>query len=117
MCSDLVDFSDFLPTLAEAARASIPPGANIDGQSFLPQLRGKKASPRDSIFCWYRRNPGSTLFRFARDKRFKLYDKGNYPRAGKLYDVHADPLEKSPIEPPRHTDVRKRLRAVLNSMK
>jgi arylsulfatase A len=117
LCSDLVDFSDFLPTLADAARASIPAGAKIDGRSFMPQLLGKKASPRDSIFCWYRRDPGKTLFRFARDKRFKLYDKGDYPRAGKLYDVQADPLEQSPIEPGRHSDVRKRLRAVLNSMK
>jgi len=117
VCSDLVDFSDFLPTLANAAGASIPAEAKIDGRSFLPQLLGKKASPRDSMFCWYRRNPGDTLFRFARDKRFKLYDKGNHPRAGKLYDVKADPLEKTPIEPGRHSDVRKRLRAVLNSMK
>jgi arylsulfatase A len=112
-----VDFRDFLPTLADAAGALIPTGAKIDGRSFMPQLLGKKASPRDSIFCWYRRNPGDTLFRFARDKRFKLYDKGNHPRAGKLYDVKADPLEKTPIEAARHTDVRKRLRAVLNLMK
>ena len=117
LCSDLVDFSDFLPTLADAAGASIPARSKIDGRSFLPQLLGKKAAPRDPIFCWYRRNPGDTLFRFARDKRFKLYDKGDYPRAGKLYDVHADPLEKSPIEPGRHPDVRKRLRSVLNSIK
>jgi arylsulfatase A len=117
VCSDLVDFSDFLPTLADAAGASIHATAKIDGRSFLPQLLAKKASPRDSIFCWYRRNPGNTLFRFARDKRFKLYDKGDYPRAGKLYDVSADPLEQSPIEPNRHTNARKRLQAVMNSMK
>ena len=117
VCSDLVDFSDFLPTLADAAHASIPDRAAIDGRSFLPQLLGKKASPRQSIFCWYRRNPGDNLFRFARDKRFKLYDKGDYPRAGNLYDVQTDPLEQTPIEPGRHPDTRKRLRAVLSSMK
>lgn len=120
LCSDLVDFSDLLPTLADAAGASLPAGVTIDGRSFLPQLLGKKASPRQSIFCWYRRNPGSTLFRFARDQRWKLYDQGDYERAGKLYDVHADPLEQSPVEPGQggwQANARKRLQAVLNSMK
>jgi len=112
--TDLVDFSDFLPTVAEAGGASLGRNVTIDGRSFLPQLRGQKSTPRDWIFCWYQRNPGNTLYRFARDQRWKLYANGN------LYDVPADPLEKNPIEPgqggPEAEEARARLQAVLDSM-
>lgn len=94
--TDIVDFNDILPTLADAGDASLPKSVTIDGRSFLPQLRGRKGNPRDWIFCWYRRNPGDTLYRFARDKRWKLYGGGDHGRAGKLYDVSADPLEQNP---------------------
>ena len=81
-------------------------------------VAAQAAAPRDYLFASRDRYDESyDMVRAARDKRFKLYDKGDYPRAGKLYDVHADPLENSPIEPGRHSDVRKRLRAVLNSIK
>jgi arylsulfatase A len=116
-----VDFSDFLPTLADASGASLPKNVTIDGRSFLPQLRGEPVNPRDWIFCWYQRNPGDTLYRFARDKRWKLYGDGGYERAGRLYDVPADPLEENPIEPgqggEQATEARARLQAVLDSMK
>lgn len=48
---DLVDFTDFLPTLAEAAGAALPDGVTIDGRSFLPQLRGEEGQPREWVFC------------------------------------------------------------------
>jgi len=116
---DLVDFSDILPTIAEAVGASV--SWDIDGRSFLPQLRGRRGNPRDWIFIWYRRNPGDTLYRFARDQRWKLYGDGKYDRAGKLFDVSADPLEESPIEPGKGGEqaaaARKKLEAALDSMK
>jgi arylsulfatase A len=118
VCTDLVDFSDLLPTLTEAGGGSLPENVTIDGRSFLPQLRGKRGNPRDWIFCWYRRNPDSTLYRFARDKRWKLYDNGKYNRAGNLYDVPADTLEQNPN--PRGPDAataRRRLQAALDSIK
>ncbi len=116
VCDDLVDFSDILPTIAEASGASVAP--NIDGRSFLPQLHGRRGDPRDWIFIWYRRNPGNTLYRFARDKRWKLYDDGKYDRAGKLYDVPADTLEKNPNPSGSEAAAaRRRLQAVLDSIK
>ncbi len=112
--ADLVDFSDFLPTIAEAGGASLPSNVTIDGHTFLPQLRGQVGRPREWIFCWYQRNPGSTLYRYAREKRWKLYADGN------LYDVSADTLEKNPIGPGQGTEEAKqariRLQAVLDSM-
>jgi arylsulfatase A len=77
---DLIDFSDFLPTLAELGSATLP-NVPIDGRSFLPLLRGEKGNPRDWIYCWYSRNglrqPGK-FKRFARNQRFKLYADGRF---------------------------------------
>ncbi len=118
VCGDLVDFSDFVPTFAEMTGASLLENMIIDGRSFRPQLRGRQGDPRDWIFIWYRRNPGGTLYRFVRDKRWKLYDDGKYNRAGNLYDVSADTLEQNPNPVGAEADAaRKRLQAVLDSMK
>jgi len=116
--TDLVEFSDILPTIAEAGGASLPKNVTIDGRSFLAQLRGEKGNPRDWIFCWYQRNPDATLYRFARDQRWKLYGDGDYERAGNLYDVENDSLEQTPVSPgdPQAEEARARLQAVLDSM-
>lgn len=118
VCSDLVDFSDILPTIAQAADTS--PSWKIDGRSFLPQLYGKRGNPRDWIYIWYRRDPGTPLYRVARDKRWKLYDEGKDSRAGKLFDVSADVLEENPVEPSSSNQAKaahKKLQAVIDSMK
>jgi arylsulfatase A len=114
VCGDLVDFSDFVPTFVEMTGASPPEGMILDGQSILPQLRGKKGKPRKWIFCHY--DPKwlgrKEAVRFVRDKRWKLYDNGS------LFDVPADTLEKNPNPPgPETASARKRLQAVLDSIK
>ncbi len=104
---DLVDFSDFLPTLQEVAGGSIPDG--LDGVSFAPQLRGREGHPREWIFCYYNPRPERTQpARFVRDQRWKLYGDGRF------YDVTNDPDEKSPIT--GESDERRRLAAALASM-
>jgi arylsulfatase A len=50
---DLIDFTDFLPTLAEITGAKPPAGVTIDGHRFAPQLRGQNGQPREWIFCHY----------------------------------------------------------------
>ncbi len=97
VCDDLVDFSDFLPTLAEAGGAALPRDVTIDGRSFLPQLKGQKGNPREWIFVGY---PGKRPYkhdrlkprRFARDKRWKLYGDGRF------FDIKNDPLEENPLD-------------------
>ena len=96
VCEDLVDFSDFLPTIADAGGASLARCPTIDGRSFLPQILGEKGSPRDWVFCWYRKTADDPLKRFARERRWKLYD-DDYSRNGDLYDVPNDPLERCGI--------------------
>jgi arylsulfatase A len=116
VCSDLVDFTDFVPTFAEMVGISPPEDMIIDGRSFLPQLRGKKGNPRDWIFCHYDPRWGKRERRcFVRDKRWKLYDNGQ------LFNVEADVLEQNPIKPgeggKEAASARKRLKAALDSMK
>jgi arylsulfatase A len=94
VCSNLVDSTDFLPTLLEAARVSSPPGLKADGRSFLPQLRGQQGRPRDWIYSWYSPRQGSnlTVREFAFNQRFKLY------RTGEFFDLLKDAEEKHPVE-------------------
>ncbi|HUW18857.1 MAG TPA: sulfatase-like hydrolase/transferase [Sedimentisphaerales bacterium] len=114
VCDDLVDFSDFLPTLAEAGGAALPENVIIDGRSFLPQLRGEKGNPREWLFCHYAPQSGQSFKRFVRDKRWKLY------QTGELFDVQADPLEESPIGAGEGGEqaaaARRRFQAVLDSV-
>ena len=91
MNDDLVDFSDFLPTLLDASGAPVP--GYLDGHSFLPQLRGEVGSPREWIYCYYCPRPERTQpARFVRDQRWKLYGDGRF------FDIANDPAEKYPLE-------------------
>ena len=113
VCSDLVDFSDFLPTVLEAAGQSVPAG--LDGRSFLPQLRGEAGTPREWIYCYYNPRPERTKpQRFVRNQQWKLYGDG------RLYHVTEDVLEQTPIEQSDDNfaaaQARKKLAAALASM-
>jgi arylsulfatase A len=96
VCTDLVDFSDFLPTLADLGEAVLPTDRVLDGRSFLPQLKGEKGDPRDSVVVHYDRNPEDDepqfrRVRFAYDGRYKLY------LDGRMYEVPRDWIEAHPI--------------------
>ena len=99
---DLLDFSDFLPTLCEAAGIEVPSDLAVDGRSFLPQLRGERGNPREWVYCWYARNGGRSGQQFVRDQRFKLYGDGRF------FDVAKDPDEERDLEshPPLSDDAR-----------
>jgi arylsulfatase A len=82
---DLIDFSDFMPTLVELAGASLPAEVVIDGKSFAPQIRGEKGQPREWI---YQQSEGKA---WVRTKTWKLY------RDGQLFDMVNDPEEKAAL--------------------
>jgi arylsulfatase A len=108
---NLVDFSDFLPTLLEAAGAKIPQG--LDGRSFLAQLKGEKGTPREWMYCYYNPRPErSKPVRFVRDTRYKLYGEGRF------YDVETDPLEQNPLAEPNAgaKTAKEKLQKALDSM-
>ena len=89
---DLVDSTDFLPTICDAAGIQIPASLKIDGRSFLPQIRGEKGNPRDWIYTWYS-SAGTTknLRECAFNSRFKLYTTGEF------FDLTNDLGEKKPL--------------------
>tara|TARA_B100000212_G_scaffold339350_1_gene317674 strand:+ start:10686 stop:11948 length:1263 start_codon:yes stop_codon:yes gene_type:complete len=50
---DLIDFSDILPTILQAANIKSSEGFVMDGRSFYPQIIGRKGRPRKWAFCHY----------------------------------------------------------------
>ena len=94
--ANLVDSSDFLPTILDAAGITPPQDYVMDGRSFLPQLKGEQGDPRDWVFFHFDQSAtGENNLRFrryVRDYRWKLYEKGN------LFDLSVDPEEENPID-------------------
>ena len=105
--SELVDTTDILPTVCEAAGVATPPTYTRDGHSLLPWLRGKAKCRREWIYCWYSPR-GEPLREFALDQQFKLY------RNGELFDYRADPLEKAALSKDAQPSVRRRLQEALD---
>ena len=92
VCRDLINSTDFLPTLCQAAGVEVPGGLQIDGHSFLPQLKGEAGRSREWTYCWYARNGGAEAeFEYAMSLDHKLY------RDGSFYDLKADPFETTPL--------------------
>ena len=118
---DLIDSTDFIPTILEATGADALPGMTLDGRSFLPQLKGESGDPRDWVMFHYDPLPGHgkeryKLVRFARDKRYKLYEETEH-----LFDIPNDELEEHPILPvhdtPESSAAREKLGSVLEAMR
>ncbi len=114
--TDLIDASDFLPTILEAAEITPPDDYFIDGRSFLPQLKGETGNPRDWIFFHFEPMSGRVhrYARFIRDHRWKLYDDG------RLVDLNADPEEEAAFDPAdddgERSEARSRLAPVFEQM-
>jgi arylsulfatase A-like enzyme len=116
---DLVDSTDFVPTLRDAAGKPLGAELQLDGVSFYPRLLGRVGQGREWVFCHFDPRPGwdkdqFTKLRFARDRRYKLYGDG------RLFDVSRDALEESPMRTeeaaPALREIRQRLAAVLDRM-
>jgi arylsulfatase A len=97
MDTSLVDFTDFLPTLASIANIPVPTTYGIlDGTPFYPQL-GK----REWIFCHFQpypdRNP-ENLNRWVQNSVYKKYGEAtNKKKVNNLYNTVLDPFELKPI--------------------
>jgi arylsulfatase A len=88
----LVDFTDFLPTIAQAANIKLPETFETDGLSFYPQLMGDFSHTRDWIFSHY--DPGKEKFplkRLVQNQEWKLYETGEF------YNVKNDPFENKDL--------------------
>jgi arylsulfatase A-like enzyme len=109
MCPDLIDFTDFLPTLVELSASDLPDDRIIDGRSFVKQLDGATAKPRMWIY-----NQFKDAF-WIRNQRWKLYSDG------RLYDMSSDPFELMPVmasmDGPSAAEVRKFFNEELHALK
>ncbi len=88
----VVTSTDFLPTLLEAAGSPDPVPSGVEGETFLPILRGDASSlVRDAIFWHYPHygNQGGTPGSSVRSGRFKLIEFFETGRL-ELYDLEAD---------------------------
>jgi arylsulfatase A len=89
---DLIDSTDFFPTLCDAGGVEVPKSLTIDGHSFWPQLQGAAGTPREWLYTWYASDGGpSAKFEFARSKNLKLY------RDGRVFDLRNDPFEENAL--------------------
>ena len=104
---DIIDVSDMLTTMCEAAGIDLPRNIPFDGVSFLPQLKGEKGTPRDSIYMWYARNGGQNAKIFARNQTYKLYSTGEF------FHIPSDRLEKTKLANETLDDQTKAIRARL----
>lgn len=113
---DLIDFTDFLPTLVDAAGAQVPEDLGVEGISFFPTLKGEEGKKREWVYLHYAPKWGNfPERRFARTQRFKLY------HDGKFYDIPADVLEKHEVDMKNgeielKAETRRKLQEVLDSM-
>ena len=118
--SDLVDFSDFLPTFLDLAGVSPPPDRDLDGHSFAPLLFGKGHSGR----AWAYAESRSLLpvregedssaprpnLKWLRNAEWKLYNDG------RLVHMKADPWEQAPVTVETDTDESRKIREQLEAV-
>jgi len=108
---NLVDFTDFLPTLLAASRSSSPQDPLLDGLSFYPQLVGRSDEVREYIYCDYAPRWGRFEdARWVQDTKWKLYSDGRF------YDVKSDPMELEALsENAENQAIKAKFQAVLES--
>ncbi|WP_206082066.1 sulfatase-like hydrolase/transferase [Maribellus sediminis] len=91
---DLIEFSDFFPTLAELAGIQ---GKENDGKSFYPLLVGGEYEPREIAFVHYDpqwgKNVNQYRNQFVRTLDYKLYQDSTF------FKLTNDKLEKYPLSP------------------
>ena len=89
---NLIDFTDFLPTLLDIAGIKNTENTPLDGVSFYPQLTGDSFTARQWIYCYYAPNWGNFESReYIQDKSWKLFANGEF------YDINQDPYHVSPL--------------------
>ena len=93
---DMVEATDYLPTMMEAAGLDFPDDYFIDGKSFYPQLTGEEGNPREWMFFHFepmnaRSSVRARRIRFVRDDHWKLYE------TGEMHNMWTDLDEVRPI--------------------
>jgi arylsulfatase A-like enzyme len=112
---NLVDFTDFLPSLLDIAGTKDSWEEIIDGVSFYHQLTSEPGDIRDWIFCHYHPRWGKFPHkRYVQNTEWKLYEQGAF------YNIRSDPKELNPLLGNQLTieqlHIKENLQQVLNRM-
>ena len=99
-CNDLVELADFLPTFLDLASAP-EPMQQVHGQSFLPQLLGKKGPSKEWVHIEYKDN------RQIRSKEWIFTNKGNLIKVNQLGRP-----ENRPEKNADHPEIRKEMQRI-----
>jgi arylsulfatase A len=95
---DLIEFSDFFPTLAELTGQQ----PENDGKSFYPLLSGGDYQPRETAFVYYDPRWGDFVNQYRnkliRTLDYKLYQDGSFYFLPDDLD-ETNPLEESALSP------------------
>lgn len=106
---ELIEFSDFFPTLAELVGKEI----HVDGQSFFALLNDEQPSLRETAFVHYDPRWGANVNRhrnrFVRTLDYKLYQDGEF------YNLKEDILEQNPLSTDSLTPKEQEIRASLQA--
>lgn len=101
----IVELIDLFPTFGEAAGLPLP--KNLDGRSFLGQMRNPKAPGKPAAFC-----DNGTRGRTVRTATWRLTERANGEH--ELYHLPSDPGEYYNVSAnPKHTVVMERLARLL----
>ncbi len=104
---NLIDFSDFLPTLCDMAGAPLPTEM-IHGKSFLPQLLGKPGNPREWVHVQNQEN------RHIRNNQYIL---NNKEELRPVVEIWQDPAKSNQNKyPEKEQAERKTLQRVFGSL-
>ncbi|HEY6975281.1 MAG TPA: sulfatase-like hydrolase/transferase [Chitinophagaceae bacterium] len=93
----LIDYTDFLPTLADIAGISKPGNyGTLDGVSFYDNIVGTSGTDRSWIFCHWDNNPKDKKppIRYVNNQNYKLYDTLGYQN---FYNIKNDVNEEHPL--------------------
>ena len=99
VCRDIVDFTDFMPTIASLSNVPHDDWKNygiMDGESFDKVLSGNGGHERTSSYGYYFLNPRNAAQKriYVQDTAYKLYDITNN---NNFYNLQKDSLEQYPI--------------------
>lgn len=93
----LVDFCDFLPTLADIAGTQVPEyyGAT-DGISFSSAFYDSTITIRNWSYSYWKPANTNKFKVWAQTDHYKLYDSATFK--SKFFDIISDPQEKTPVK-------------------
>lgn len=109
--TNLIDFTDFVPTLLDAVDFVGKDTVQTDGISFYPQLMGDDYKPREWVYGFYHPNWGRFEHtRYAHDKEWKLFEDGRF------YHFSEDPLQEKPLADGELSDEARAAKAKLSEV-